>query len=478
VRARSAHVRGHVELASGIPATACTLLVEGARLILASDPQRATEMLVLAARAALSANQLDRIVQEISPAVAGLSGQGDVRVKRIADSLFAFGLGQGPPPAGTVDLPSKADTSWPHPAFIWMWPMLVAAEPTGADVTADQRYARAVAARRAARTVSALTVALANLAMAEAALGRWPTAIDNAREGLQLARETGQHATAGYFLAMLASIAAEQGHTQDCQQLAEDALAIATQLGLAVVAALAAWTLATLELTQGRPAAALDRLLALHSAQQPTGHAPIALLATGTLVEAAARAGRLEAMEAHVARFERWAQWDPRTWTQVIARRCRALVSDDQDGERHFAAALATDGIGELPFELARTELLYGEWLRRARRRADARPHLRAALEGFERLDAAPWAERARAELRASGETARKRDPSTLQQLTPQERQVTRLAAQGLTNRQIAEQLFVSRHTVGYHLHKLYAKLGITSRAELHLLDLGDDGAR
>jgi hypothetical protein len=176
-----------------------------------------------------------------------------------------------------------------------------------------------------------------------------------------------------------------------------------------VVAAFASWTLATLELTEGRPRAALDRLLALNTSRHPTAHAPIALLATGTLVEAANRADALDGVEPLVARFERWARWDRRTWTQVIASRSRALVSRGQDAERHFRSALAVDGLGELPFELARTELLYGEWLRRDRRRADARSHLRAALELFERLGATPWAEQARAGLRASGGTARAR---------------------------------------------------------------------
>jgi RNA polymerase sigma factor (sigma-70 family) len=139
---------------------------------------------------------------------------------------------------------------------------------------------------------------------------------------------------------------------------------------------------------------------------------------------------------------------------------------------------LAVEGAVVPPVELARSELLYGRWLRRARRRSDARVHLRAARELYERLGATPWAERARAELRASGEKVRSRDPATLQQLTPQERQVASLAAQGLSNQQIADQLFVSRHTVSYHLHKVYAKLGITSRAELGRLDLEDGGSR
>ena len=121
-------------------------------------------------------------------------------------------------------------------------------------------------------------------------------------------------------------------------------------------------------------------------------------------MEAAPRADALEGMELYVARFERWAQWDRRTLTQVVAHRCRALISEGEEAERHHQAALATDGLEGLPQDLARTELLYGEWLRRARRRADARGHLRSALEAFERLGATPWAERARAGLRASGD--------------------------------------------------------------------------
>jgi hypothetical protein len=103
----------------------------------------------------------------------------------------------------------------------------------------------------------------------------------------------------------------------------------------------------------------------------------------------------------------------------VTARRCRALVSQGEAAERSFQAALATDGLADLPQELARTELLYGEWLRRERRKADARAHLRTALALFERLGATPWAERARNELRASGQTARRRDPGIREQLTP-----------------------------------------------------------
>jgi DNA-binding CsgD family transcriptional regulator len=473
VRARVAQLRGGVELATGSPAPACTLLIQGASLVLRSDPSRATEMLVLAARAALAANEPDRIVTQIAPAISSLPGNRDSRVERVAQGLIRAGFGQALPTTTDGRWHEPAIT-WPDPALAWVWPMLVHAEPTVDELTASGRYSRLVMACRAAGTVSALTVALANLAIAQASLGRWPEAIGTATEGLQLARATDQHATVTYFLALLAWFAAQQGRAEDCRQLADEALTTATSLRLPVVAAYASWTLAQLDLSDGQPDAALQRLLALATPGHPTAHAPIALLATGELVDAAVRADALDGIEPMVARFERWAERDQRTWTLGTAARCRALITQGDDAERHFQAALAMDGLGERPFQLARTELAYGEWLRRARRRAEARPHLRAALELFERLGAIPWADQARTELRATGETARRRDPSTLQDLTPQERQIASLAAQGLSNQQIADRLFLSSHTVGYHLHKVFAKLGVSSRGQLGQLDLDD----
>jgi DNA-binding CsgD family transcriptional regulator len=204
---------------------------------------------------------------------------------------------------------------------------------------------------------------------------------------------------------------------------------------------------------------------------------PAAMDTLQRLAEAAARADALEGMEPHVAWLERWAHRTRQAWFLVTGARCRALITRDGDAERHFQAALAVAGIDRQPLAWGRTELAYGEWLRRARRRADARPHLRTALELFERLGATPRVEQARTELRASGETARARDPSTSLQLTPQERQIARLASQGLSNLQIADQLMLSRHTVSYHLHRIFAKLNITSRANLSRVALdGDPG--
>jgi DNA-binding CsgD family transcriptional regulator len=124
------------------------------------------------------------------------------------------------------------------------------------------------------------------------------------------------------------------------------------------------------------------------------------------------------------------------------------------------------------PYDRARTQLAYGEFLRRSQRRVDARTHLRQALEIFEDLHAEPFATRAAAELRASGETARKRDPSTLTTLTPMERQVAQLVSQGMSNKEVAAQCWVSPRTVEFHLRNVFTKTGVASRGELAQLDI------
>jgi DNA-binding NarL/FixJ family response regulator len=132
-----------------------------------------------------------------------------------------------------------------------------------------------------------------------------------------------------------------------------------------------------------------------------------------------------------------------------------------------FRAALDHHARSRRPFERARTELSYGEYLRRARRRVDARLHLRAALDTFEDLRAAPWRKRALQELRASGERARQRDQHAHPQLTAQELQVARFVAQGLSNRDVAAQLFVSPRTIDFHLRNVFTKVGVSSRTQL-----------
>ena len=188
------------------------------------------------------------------------------------------------------------------------------------------------------------------------------------------------------------------------------------------------------------------------------------------------RTGRDERARGASAALEAFARPGAPVWALALAERCRALLARDDAAEHGFAEALRLHAEANRPFDGARTQLLLGEQLRRQRRRVESREHLRAALEAFEALGAAPWADRARSELRASGETARRREPSTLAQLTPQELQVARFVAQGLSNKEVAAQLFLSPRTIDAHLRSDFAKLDIRSRTQLarHPLAAGD----
>jgi DNA-binding CsgD family transcriptional regulator len=337
----------------------------------------------------------------------------------------------------------------------------------GDEATEHELYGRAVARARETGAVATLPYVLEFLARAEAVDGRYAAAATHASEGLGLARETGQQNSVCHLHASLALIAALQGREDECRTHAAAALEPATARGLGYQAALADWALARLDLSLGNPEEALVRLSALAAAGPGEGHPFVKLVSTPDLVEAAVRASRQAAAQAALIEFERFGRETAAPWTLALVARCRGLLSAGGAAERHFKEALSLHGESARPFDRARTELSFGEFLRRDGRRKQARLHLRAALDAFERLNAAGWAERARVELRASGETARERDPSAADRLTPQERQIVRFVAEGATNKQVAAQLFVSPRTVDHHLRNVFLKLGISSRAEL-----------
>jgi DNA-binding CsgD family transcriptional regulator len=197
-------------------------------------------------------------------------------------------------------------------------------------------------------------------------------------------------------------------------------------------------------------------------------HYHASLYYLGDLAAAAVRAGRTDDARTVVDAVEHSLEPGRSPRLAAVLHRAAALLNDTEDAEDHFRAALAAPAVDCWPFEKALTQLDFGEWLRRRRRSAEARPHLSAALECFQRLDARPWTDRTAAELRATGApVAAATAPSPASELTPQERQIAELAAQGLTNRDIATRLYLSPRTVGYHLHKIFPKLGIRARAQL-----------
>jgi DNA-binding CsgD family transcriptional regulator len=276
------------------------------------------------------------------------------------------------------------------------------------------------------------------------------------------------------FLATHAWFAAVRGQHEECRGYAAEAIERARSSSAGLGAALSHWALSIADLTTGQPAQAAARLDAMRAAQAGAGHPYVGLLSSPDLVEAGVRTGERQPAEAAIAALQSFAEPDGPSWARALAARCRALLARGEEAEHEFERALSLHAEADRPFDRARTALLYGEFLRRDRRRMDARAQLRAALEVFEQLGAAAWAHRAWVELRASGERARKRDPGTSDELTPQELQIARFVAEGRSNKEVAAQLFLSPRTIEYHLRHVFTKLAITSRTQLARMPLGD----
>ncbi|WKK72773.1 helix-turn-helix transcriptional regulator [Rathayibacter oskolensis] len=236
---------------------------------------------------------------------------------------------------------------------------------------------------------------------------------------------------------------------------------------LAMASADARWAAGILAMADNRYRDALIEFT--HMTVHPTR----ALWAVADRTEAAVRAGRADTVRDNVDRAERAAHVHRSAFLASLVHRCRALLADSEGRSdttaEHFDRAIKTGEFSESPFESARTHLLYGEWLRRERRPAEARPHLARAFHVFDASSARPLADRAAAELRAAGETPRPGAAASgaVSLLTPQERQIALLAARGMSNKEIADRVYLSHRTVSTHLYKTFPKLGITSRSQL-----------
>jgi DNA-binding CsgD family transcriptional regulator/predicted ATPase len=463
---------GLIEMASGVPANAYRVLFRAAVEVAPLDGERALQLLNLASIAALYAGD-----GEAAIAVADLARKLEIDDTPLDCMLVQLLVGLGAHFEG--DFAQAAASLRSAVAFEEQLREAALAEQPVALLFAgraalflsdDERayplHQEAAARARANGALSLLTQILPRLAHTELRVGRPASASANAAEGLRLARELGQHDLAAYALVVQALIAAYHGAEDECRTLAAEARELAAAHGFAFVSSLADWALAHLELGLGQAAEALQRAHDISTSA-------VAFFAALDRIEAAVRVGELDTARALLAAFEPWAECGGAAWARAVVLHAHALLSEDEEeAERLFQTALSVHAEGSRPFERARTELAYGEFLRRGRRRIDAREHLRVALDVFERLGATLWAERARVELRASGQTARKRDPSTRGQLTAQELQIAEFVARGLSNREVAAQLFLSPRTVAFHLRNVFRKLGISSRTQLARLDL------
>jgi DNA-binding CsgD family transcriptional regulator len=207
--------------------------------------------------------------------------------------------------------------------------------------------------------------------------------------------------------------------------------------------------------------------------RDPFGYAPFVI---PELAEAAARTGDLKLVEAALNWMSKLTHATPTDWAMGIEARVQALLSRGEAADSMYRESIRRLSRTPLRAELARSHLLCGEWLRRERRRTDAREQLRTALGALEAMGIEAFAERARRELLATGETARQRTAQTSDQLTAQETQVAQLAREGLSNTEIGTRLFISPKTVEYHLSKVFTKLGISSRIQLAHVLPGEPG--
>jgi DNA-binding CsgD family transcriptional regulator len=326
---------------------------------------------------------------------------------------------------------------------------------------------RTLARARAEVAVSVLPRLLQFLARDQATTDGWAAAEASYGEGIRLARETGQRVEEAIGLAGLACLQARQGDEAACLKTAAEAGALCDELGLGLYGVWVLQAFGDLELGLGRAAGAVARHRHYDHVLRERGLHDVDLSPAPELVEAHVRLGEADEARPLMVDYRARAEAKGQPWALARAARCRGLLAQPDEIESCFDEALVLHGRTPDLFETARTHLAYGARLRRARRRVLARDHLRMALHTFERLGARSWADQARAELAATGETARRRDASTLDELTPQELQIARLLAEGRTTREAAAAIFVSPKTVEYHLRHVYDKLGIRSRAEL-----------
>ena len=464
----SSGLRGILEFSLGVADRAHYYLMRDMTIV--AEGGAAVELGAVAARAAWSAGRTE-LQQEALDRLLSLRGDDAPDLAPVMPALQAWRAcydetGQvvaAPPAAGSDTVGLLGHVPWallPPTLLVWAW---------GADGPLRDVLGLQTAALRRRQELPALAMALSQTTVLDLFSGRWDTAADSAAEALQLAEEVGADHVATQCRLSLARLAASRGDEAVVRVNTDKALLRSVPRGVRALSASAYWIRGRAALFGGRPQEALHHLAPLGEPGHEAAHRTTALLAAVDTAEAAAQIGRADVVEAEIATMDAWVQRTGAAWARAAAHRLRALAGSDAESD--FRAALDTNA-GDDPFEHARTRLLFGEWLRRERRRADAREQLHGAAEAFGRMGATLLRERAVRELDLAGGSGTRPDVAGL---TAQELRVARLAAQGLTNREIAAQLLISHRTVGHHLSNVYPKLGVTSRAELAQVDMTGD---
>jgi DNA-binding CsgD family transcriptional regulator len=466
------HLRGHIAVHRGPVTDGVRILLAAAGRAAPIDPDRAVVMLAEAAYASFSAGDAaamlvaaDRVAALAPPEPTGRAAFFTLITKGMAQ-IFA---GQGEPGApairAAVDVLERSDELRDEPRLL-AWAAMGSIWLREADTGRALLY-RALDTARRRSAIGALPFMLYLVAADQAGTDRWAEAQAGYHEAIGLARETGQQCDLAMALAFSARLEARLGQSGQSRRHADEALRLSRELSLGVAEVWAIAALGDLELGQGRPEAALAHFEEQHAVLRSRRIADADLSPVPELVEIYLRLGRGREAAGLAGDFSRSAAAKGQPWALARAARSRGQIAAEGEADPHFETALALHGHAADAFETARTHLAYGARLRRERQRVRAREELRAAVDRFDHLGAAPWSEMARAELAATGETARRRDASTLNDLTPQELQIALSLADGRTIRETAAALFLSPKTIEYHLRSVYRKLSVGSRSEL-----------
>ena len=327
--------------------------------------------------------------------------------------------------------------------------------------------ARVIRNGRESGAVGTAMMAMLMLSFDALHAGRWEEADQLAAEGTALCDERGFRLYAWSGRYAMALVAANRGDHETCRDICEAMIEWGAPRQLGRLADWANHALARAALGAGDFEACFAHAGAISPPGSFGSHNPQALWAALDMVEAAVHTGRADDARAHadLMRRTQHGRFSPRA--ALIATAAAAMVASDEEASDLYEDAIAVPEIEEWPFGLARVQLAHGERLRRLRRTRDARSRLAAARDGFERLGARSWAQRAASELAATGATRQHDSGAGPASLTPQEREIAQLAATGLTNREIATRLYMSHRTVSSHLYRIFPKLGIRSRAAL-----------
>ena len=465
-RARLQRMRAQIAFVLGRGSDGPRLLLDAAKRLEPHDPALARECYLEALGAAMFSGRLDAGVLEVAEAAAAAPAAPPPRrsVDLVLDGLArrcTEGPAAGVPPL-KVAVRALRDEALGGHEDIMRWLLLSPIVQSAAvfELWDDDAFhalsSRAVRLARDTGALALLPVALVYRSGAQVFAGELDSASALIQEADEIAVATGN---AGFRFAGVL-VGAWRGVEAEAMELINAGL---ESRGEGRVPALAGYATAILNNGLGRYDAAVEGAKR-GSDDGDWGYDGASL---PELVEAATRAGLPEVAAAALPRLEERTRAAGTDWALGVLARSRALLSDGADADGLYREAIERLGRTRIRAELARAHLLYGEWLRREGRRVDAREQLRSAHEMFARMGAEAFAERARRELTATGETVRRLTVETRDALTPQEAQVARLAQQGQTNQEIGAELFISARTVEYHLHKVFAKLGIRSRKEL-----------